>query len=395
MEQMIETREKKPSALKALIFLLVLAIVVAGLVAFALTLRSEEGPKVAVAEPTPISAEVISVSLQGDFGLEESFTGLVSPKRSSVLGFNTGGRIASLSVDVGDRVASGQTLAVLDTRSLRAQLAAAEASIDEVIASRELALTTLQRQRDLRDDGFVSQQVVDEVAAQATAADARLAAAKAQADTLRVQIDLARIKAPFAGVITERMADEGVIAAPGQTVFALVEDGELEARIGVPGAAIASLVEGETYTLTIDARSVPATLRAVTGVIDQRQRTMAAVFDIPAGTGVASGSVARLPLSRDVSERGLWVPVSALTEATRGLWSVLVAEPDDGAHAANPRLVEIVHTDGPRAFVRGALNDGDLVIIDGLQRITPGQPITPVELARAGNLAGVPTSQDK
>ncbi|MEM1151188.1 MAG: efflux RND transporter periplasmic adaptor subunit [Pseudomonadota bacterium] len=395
MENTFETREKKPSAGKGLLFVFVLFLVFAGLYLASLALRSEEGPRVAQTTPVPISAAVVEVVLQGDFDLEESYTGLITPRRESELGFTAGGQVASLNADVGDRVSAGERMARLDTRSLRAQLAAAEATIDEAIASRELAMTTVERQRSLRDEGFVSQQVVDEFAAQASAADARLQASRAQADTLRVQIDLAEIRAPYDGVVTERFVDEGVIAAPGQGIFTLVETGTLEARIGVPASAMESLVPGQTYLLDVGGSVVEATLRAETGVIDDRQRTVTTVFEIADGQVASTGAVARLALNRSVGERGLWVPVSALKEASRGLWSIYVANPDDGGYEAQTRLVEIVHTDGPRAFVRGALENGDLVVIDGLQRITPGQPISPKRQSASSALAGMATSQDR
>lgn len=389
MDADIIEREKRPSLLRALLFLLVLALIVAGLGTFAFALRSEEGPKVATADPVPISVETVTVALQGDFALDETFTGLITPRRTSQLGFTGSGRIDRLSVDVGDEVEEGATLGRLDTRSLRAQLAAAEAQIDDVIASRELALRTVDRQRTLRDQGHVSQQLVDEASAQASSADARLDVARAQADTLRVQIDLSRIRAPFAGTITQRYFDEGAIAPPGSPIFELVETGALEARIGVPVSTLDALEPGEVYTLSVAGQDVPATLRSVTGVVDMRQRTVTTVFDVVEPGSVAAGAVARLPMERAIEEHGIWVPVSALTASSRGLWSVLVAgSADTGGWVAETRLVEIIHTDGPRAFVRGALNDGDQVIIDGLHRITPGQSVTP----REGQLAVSGTS---
>lgn len=395
MSDTITTREKRPTFGKALIFLIFIILVGAGLAAAALTLRSQEGPKVATAAPQPISATVARVTLQSGFELSESHTGLVSPRRSSQLGFSSGGRITDLRVDVGDRVTAGQTLGVLDTRGLRAQLAAAEASIEEARASRQLAMTTVQRQRQLRDQGHVSQQVVDETAAQASAADARFLASEASADTLRVQIDLARITAPFDGVVTERFSDEGAIAAPGTPIFQLVESSALEARIGLPSDTVAGLEIGETYPLEIEGSTVQARLRSVTGVIDQRQRTVSTLFDILPDQQVNSGAVARLALDRDIGEAGLWVPVSALTEATRGLWSVYAVEAGSNGSdwVAAPRLVEIVHTESGRAFVRGALSNGDRIILDGLQRITPGQPITPVERDLFAGPAGGPGSR--
>lgn len=378
------TREARPGPLKGILFLIVLAAIVAALLLAAMTLRSEEGPKVAMEAPEPVSVAVISTQLQDGFRLSERFTGLATPRRTSQLGFTSGGRVASLTADIGDRVAAGALLGRLDTRGLRAQLAASEATIDEAIAARELALKSVERQRELRDKGHVAQQVVDEVAAQATSADARVAAARAQADTLRVQIDLAAITAPFSGVITERFIDEGTIASPGQPVFELVELTNMEARIGVPASVARELTPGASYSLTAGEESFDAVLRSLTGVIDTRQRTVTAVFDIASGGELPAGSIVRLGLDRVIEERGNWVPVAALTESGRGLWSILVAERTGDGWVAASRKVEIVHTSGDRAYVRGALGAGDRIIVDGLQRLAPGQPVTP----RAGELAG-------
>ena len=118
---------------------------------------------------------------------------------------------------------------------VRSQLVSAEAQVAEAVASHALAMSTVQRQNTLLEKGHVAQQRVDEAVAHAATAQARIDAARAQAETLRVQIDLARIAAPYAGVITSRMFDEGAIAAPGAPVFELVETGVLEARIGLRG----------------------------------------------------------------------------------------------------------------------------------------------------------------
>ena len=112
-------------------FILVLLVLLAFLGAFVLQNRSVEGPLVPAERPVPISVETVNVSLQPAFKAEEKFTGIVSPRRTSQLGFASGGRINDLRVDIGDRVETGQVLAVLDTRSLRAQLSSANAVVAE------------------------------------------------------------------------------------------------------------------------------------------------------------------------------------------------------------------------------------------------------------------------
>jgi len=184
------------------------------------------------------------------------------------------------------------------------------------------------------------------------------------------------------------MADEGAIAGPGQPVFELVETGNLEARLGLTARLADRLDVGEVYELSSDQGPVLATLRSITGVIDANNRTVTTLFDIQNANAVAAGAVVRLAMEQDIDEPGLWLPVSALTEADRGLWSVYIARRMGGGWRAEPGIVEIVHQSGDRVYVRGAVRDGDRVIIDGLQRITPGQPVTPVEVSANGLVAG-------
>tara|TARA_R110002124_G_scaffold216837_1_gene382564 strand:- start:11103 stop:12287 length:1185 start_codon:yes stop_codon:yes gene_type:complete len=381
-------RDKRPTALKGLFFLIILLLVCAGLVFAAAQLRSKEGPKVAKTAPVPMAVQVAPVELVSAFTLNETYSGLAEARRNSALGFSSGGRIETIAVDVGDRVKRGSILASLDTRGLRAQLASASAVVDEARAAHSLALSTVERRRTLKLQGHVSQQAVDEAEAQANTALARVEAAKAQADIFRVQIDLSRITAPFDGVVTARMSDEGAIAGAGQPILDLVEAAHLEARIGLPANSAARLVPGDAYTLQADTGAVEAVLRSVTGVIDPAQRTVAAVFEINDAEIVASGAVVRLTMERDIDEPGFWVPVKALSTASRGLWTIYVAEPtESGWHVAS-RPVEMVHTDGDRAFVRGAVTAGERVITDGLQRIVPGQPVEPRDAHRASTVNG-------
>lgn len=370
-------RTPRPSFLKGLLFIAVIAVGVVLLAMFVLSQRSSDGPLVVSEEPAPLAVDVVVADVRSSLALDEKFTGIIQPRRSSDLGFADGGRIAALNVDIGDRVTDGQILAVLDTRALRSQLASAEARVNEARASHALAMNTVERQQTLMQRGHVSQQRVDEALAQAATADARIEAAKAQADTLRVQIDLASIRAPYPGMIMARNYDEGAIAPRGAPVFELVETGALEARLGLPANLASTLEPGKVYALESDGGPIDARLRSVTGVIEAGQRSVTTVFDVTDPRTVSPGAVVRLSLSRDVEENGLWLPVSALAEGQRGLWSLYIAVPQEGGWVARPGLVEVVQSDGERAFVRGAVSDGDRIIIDGLQRVAPGQAVAP------------------
>ncbi len=369
----------KPSALKGLIFLIVLIVIAIILSVFVLQNRSVEGPLVPTEAPSPLTVRVQAVEMSQSFELKEQFTGLIVPRQSSSLGFPGGGRVERIFVDVGDRVKKGQTLARLDTRALQAQLRAAEAGVAQAEAAHALTLVTVDRQVQLNQKGHVADQAVDEVLAQADRSKASIDAAAADADLLRVQIDLATITAPYAGTITSRTSDEGAIAAPGQPVLSMAESSVLQAQFGVPVSVAQTLTPGDLTELRVGEHIVSAKLKASTDMISASNRTVTLLFDEIDGAQISSGEVARLMMGRPVDENGFWVPISALTEKERGLWSVYVArEDDDDDWRTVPSAVEILHTDGDKAFVRGTVQADDLIILNGLQRLTPGQSVVPV-----------------
>jgi hypothetical protein len=108
---------------------------------------------------------------------------------------------------------------------------------------------------------------------------------------------------------------------------------------------------------------------------------MDVILELPPDAGLVPGDLIRMRLGRERKTPGFWVPVGALTEASRGLWSLYVAEPLASAsgpatHELSRRVVQVIHTDDDRAYVSGMLSEGDAVVTDGLQRVVPGQQVT-------------------
>jgi RND family efflux transporter MFP subunit len=362
--------------------ILSISLIVAVLVFGVSTLRAEAN-FVGVA-PSPIPVSTFQVTHRNDAGIEELFPGLIAARRESSLGFERGGRIDAVFVDIGERVEAGQILARLDTRALEAQIAAADAQTAETAARTALAVGTQDRQGQLLERGHISEQRFDEVRTSTRAAQAQQHASAAAADALRVQLDLSVITAPFGGVVTAREADEGTIASPGQPLLHIIENDALEIRVGLPPELAAGLVPGEMYDFAGEGVSLAARLRASTGVVDRQTRTVTVLFDVAPGTIAAPGQVVRLVVETPINADGFWVPTSALSEGRRGLWSVFVLKAEGSAYVLEARIVETVRIETERVFVRGAVADGETVLASGLQRVTPGQLVMPAILeARA------------
>jgi multidrug efflux pump subunit AcrA (membrane-fusion protein) len=94
------------------------------------------------------------------------------------------------------------------------------------------------------------------------------------------------------------------------------------------------------------------------------------------------GQIVRLQLEETVDATGFWLPTTALSEGERGLWSCLVAVPNESktsaerrSHRVERRAVEVLHTELDRVLVRGTLNAGDRVVTRGTHRVTVGQSV--------------------
>ena len=84
---------------------------------------------------------------------------------------------------------------------------------------------------------------------------------------------------------------------------------------------------------------------------------------------------AKIELKSTVEERGAWVPLAALKEGRRGLWTILSTTTDGDIQVVAPEAVELLYATANKAFVRGTFEDGARIISRGTGRIVPGQRI--------------------
>ena len=148
-----------------------------------------------------------------------------------------------------------------------------------------------------------------------------------------------------------------------------------------PPALLPSLKSDASYTLTVEGTAYPAALLQILPQLDPAARTATARFRFSAPTpAVRAGQLVELSLDRTIDEAGFWVPLTALAEANRGLWSLFLAVPDGaGGYTAQRSLVEILHSTTEQAFVRGDLVTGDRVVQSGVGRLVPGQALRSVQ----------------
>ena len=206
----------------------------------------------------------------------------------------TPGRLAEVLVDEGDRVTQGQLLARMDTRTLEASraqaqaevlrarqtLAANEANVQLRQSERLLASQELKRFRQLAQRGFASGQQLDQQQARfdtsnaaVTAAQAQVAAARAaigsseaQVAQLTSEIDDSSLRAPINGVIQLRLAEPGEVLGAGGRVFMLIDPSDQYMNLYMPASVVGKLTVGADARIVLDAlpdRALPAKIAFV------------------------------------------------------------------------------------------------------------------------------------
>ena len=272
------------------------------------------------------------------------------------------------------------------------------AALDQARAQASLAGATLARIEGAIEFDGVSIQEVDEARERAQRSDA--AAAAAEARLRRIDIDLAKseLRAPYAAAVVRRYADEGQVLAAGQPVLDVQEAAALEVRVSVTGDVVDLLTPGARVELDIGGRAAAATVAATIAERDRRTRAIEVILELEDGAPARPGDIAELGFARTIREPGFWVPLDALTEGARGVWNVLAVREagsdgspigDTGAtHVLERRPVEIIYQEADRVFVRGALQDADVIVGGGLHRVVAGQGVRVAPQLAADNADG-------
>jgi RND family efflux transporter MFP subunit len=320
------------------------------------------------------------------------------------------GYIKTISVDIGDHVHTGQTLAVLEIPELTAQVQGADASVrhsqeeitrakNEVArdqadhAALHAACERLQKASAARP-GLVAQQEIDDAVAKDRASEAQVDEAKSALAAAEQQLDMSKadrnqvsamwdyshITAPFDGVVTWRYADTGALvqagtsAAAAQPVVKLAQVSVLRLRVPVPESLAAQVHDGSSADVTVQATKerFTATVTRDTDSLDRSTRTMQVEFDIPnKDNHLAPGMYADVVLQVQHKQNALSIPVQALLHGSdRSTVLVLdsqnriVTRPIDTG-IQEPSLVEVTSglREGDRVIVgnQGAFHDGEVV----------------------------------
>ena len=383
-----------------LIGIVALSVVAGGLSACG---RGEDRPQAKAGEPIPVTVAPVT-AIDTTERLEAG--GVVAARESASLSSRIVATIAGIRVKAGDRVHAGDVLITLDARDAtehtgqaRASAVVAEKALTHartersaVEAEHRLAVAWQKRIATLHARNSATDQERDEAEARLSAAAARLAGTQAGIEGADAHLASARaavgvatatesfttVRAPFDGLVTERLIDPGNLAAPGIPLLRMESDGERQVVIRVDEARAAYVRVSDQVTVLIDAaaeqgaddKGLEGVVAEVARAVGADQRAFTVKVSLPSSVTARTGSFARV-VFRGAPRRALLVPAHAIQRHGQVL-SVYVVQ--DGV--ARLRLIRVGTSSSEGVEVLAGLDAGESIVVSPLTRLVDGANVT-------------------
>lgn len=325
--------------------------------------------------PEPIlSVEIHSLVQSDNYQVVREYVGTVRAGQQAQLGFELAGKVSSILVDVGDRVAKGEALITLDTQLLETEAKQLRAQQNEIKAQLKLVAANLKRQQSLKAKGFSADAEIDALTSQQGVLEANALRVNAALRANQLRIEKSTIKAPYAGRISQRFVSLGDVVGMGTPTLSLLAAQDKEAFIGIPSAQLTKVNTLVEPKIRVADTLYPVKLLNPGARVDLNTRSLGLRYLLPESADVIDGQLAYLRYPETIGESGFWIPNSALTDGLRGVWNVFVVTEQNRVER---RSVQVLYADKQTAFVQGAISTGENLISNGLHRVVPGQRVAP------------------
>jgi RND family efflux transporter MFP subunit len=342
--------------------------------------------------PGAIAQEAALVSV--DPVIRHQFTrtvpilGHLVARRSGTVATRINGAIDEVLVDLGDAVSLGQVLARIDSQILelrqrhaQSQLAESQTRLKTANAQLELASQEVKRLEGLTSSATVSQAAYDDARQQQNIAVARVNEAEAGINSSRTSLEIAQLElsyvdilAPFDGTITGKLTEVGNYLQPGEPVFQLISNNDLELEADIPGVLIGGLSRDVEIEVELENGSRhSATLRAIIPEENPRTRTRRVRFNTQLGSDagmLASEQSATLHLPASDAREIISVHKDGVIR--RGSGNIVFVVVDN---AAEMKTIQTGAAMGNRIEVLDGIAEGELVVVRGNERLQPGQAV--------------------
>jgi RND family efflux transporter MFP subunit len=317
----------------------------------------------AASSAPPAVARVVQVARAESRPLERTLTvvGTLAAREEATIAAQVAGQLEQSYVEIGSAVAAGQALALIDTAAYEALAKVSAANLARAKASAANAAQNLKRVQDLQREKIASSSDLDAAVAEAASTQADVRAAEAQEAVARLNLERSHVRAPFAGVVAERIASPGDYLAVGAPIVRLVQTNPLRLRLEVPERESAAVRPGQAVRVTVegDTNVYAGELARLAPAIREASRMLLVEADVANPGGLRAGLFARARIVVNPREPAVCAPTAALINFA-GLEKVVVLK--DGK--AIEKTVTSGRRDGSWIEIVSGLTAGETLVLN-------------------------------
>ena len=294
--------------------------------------------------------------------IERVLDGTIEAVNQGTVSAQTSGRVAEVLYDVNDFVPAGAVIVRLRAAEQHASLEQAQAALKEAIAREAETQTRYGRIRGLYQDNAASKAQLDAVAAERDAAVARLAASRAALQAAREGVSYTEIRAPYAGVVTQRHVEVGETVRPGSPLMSGLSLQYLRVAVDLPQSLVEDVREIGEAAVYVDGERVEAQRLTIFPQASPQSNTFRARLDLPENAAdLYPGMLVKVGFVTGEARR-LWIPAAALVERSEvtGVYAL------DKEGRISLRQIRAGRRFGDRVEALAGLIEGDRIALDPL-----------------------------
>jgi RND family efflux transporter MFP subunit len=296
--------------------------------------------------------------------------GTVTSRFDARIAAEVTGRLISVA-EIGTAIPRDGLVARIDDIQLRLQQAEIEAVVQRETNRLAFFNRELKRLAALVADNIASPSDYERAVNERDLSRSDLIIQQARLAQVNDQLERTEIRAPFAGVVAERLRQAGERVAVGEPVVRLTSPDELEIVARAPLSAVLFLAERSTLTVSKDGRRLPATIRSLVPFGDAKSPLFEIRLDLPANDVWKAGQAVRVAVPTDGEREVIAVPRDALILRRDG--AAVFRINAEGIAERLPVLTGA--SDGLMIEIEGAVRAGDRIVVRGGERLRAGQAV--------------------
>jgi RND family efflux transporter MFP subunit len=316
-----------------------------------------DGPAAPAGAPVPVALHTVAEETEASF---VEAVGTLRAAREATIASKVMGTVTEIRKRAGDPVREGEIVVVVDSRDVAGQIAQAQGALAQAKAAAALAAANARRFEDLHRRGSASDLELDQARYQDETAKGAVIQAEGAVATASSYEDYARIPAPFAGRVVDRLCEVGDLASPGRPLLQVEDASRVRLFASLEASRAGAAVAGTAVQVRVPElgeRSFPGTIGEVTPSADPVTRTVLVKVDLDADPALQAGVFGRV-LIPSGERKAVRVPAASIVRRG-GVAGVFVSE--DGR--ASFRMVTIAEDGADRPEILAGLVAGESVIV--------------------------------